>query len=170
LQKAHDGAALSEYAYSYALYLLLKNGFDGPDSSTFGPGTRDDYLRVARHLIAHLKRGGNVGKWVFTDQGQFHIEAYITAGNGLAWYLYESAAGDIGKLEEALAIAQRASAHASSEQHYYVRDTEVRILLALGRHDEAYGIVRDVLEEVPDFGDFADLQQDPAYRQWRDAQ
>lgn len=163
---ADRGLRFAEYDYAYALYLLLKNGFDGPGSSTFGPGTREDYLRVARRLLDHLDRSGRVGQWVFTPEGQFYIEAHVTAGNGLAWYLYEDAGGDPAKLEEALAIVQRSTAHIQSEQHYFARDTEVRILLALGRRDAAYGIVRDVLAEAPDFADFADLREDPDYRRW----
>lgn len=166
LELAAAGKPIAFYDHCYALYLLLKNGYDGPNSSTFGPGTRADYLRVARRLLDELERSGKVGQWVFTPEGQFYLEAYITAAGGLAWYQYEDAGADAAALEAALVLASKAAAHVQDRAQYWVHDTEVRILLALKREAAAWEIVRAVLEEDPEFADFRDLRADPRYRAW----
>jgi hypothetical protein len=43
-------------------------------------------------------------------------------------------------------------------EDYYILDTKVRILLKLGRHDEAYQIAREVLQQEPTFIDFQDMK------------
>jgi hypothetical protein len=160
------GKPIAVYDHAYALYLLLKNCYDGPGSSTFGPGTREDYVRVARRLIEVLDASGRVGQWVFTDEGQFYLDAYVTAAGGLAWYLYEDAKGDEAPLEEALTLARKATDRVNNPSQYWAHDTEVRILLALKRDDDAWKIVNQVLKELPDFADFHDLKDDARYRAW----
>jgi hypothetical protein len=166
LELAAQGKPIAVYDHAYALVLLLKNCYDGPGSSTFGPGTRQDYVRVARRLIEVLDESGKVGQWVFTPEGQFYLDAYITAAGGLAWYQYEDAKGDEASLEEALTLARKATDLVENPSQYGAYDTEVRILLALKRDVEAWPIVRKVLEEQPDFADFHDLRSDSRYRAW----
>jgi hypothetical protein len=166
LELAARGKPIAVYDHTYALYLLLKNCYDGPGSSSFGPGTRDDYLRVARHLIDVLDESGQVGQWVFTPEGQFYLDAYVTAAGGLAWYRYEDAKGNEALLAEALILAKQATDHVQNESQYWAYDTEVRILLGLKRENEAWPIVGKVLDEVPDFAEFSDLREDARYRAW----
>jgi hypothetical protein len=45
----------------------------------------------------------------------------------------------------------------------------VRILLSLGRQDEAYSIVRRILNQDATFEDFQDLTDDPDYLSWVEA-
>jgi tetratricopeptide (TPR) repeat protein len=170
LALAAQGKPIAVYDHAYALYLLLKNCYDGPGSSTFGPGTREDYVRVARRLIDLLDERGHVGQWVFTPEGHFYLDAYVVAAGGLAWYQYEDAKGDEASLEEALKLARKATDLVQDQSQYSAYDTEVRILLALKREDEAWPIVRKVLAETPDFADFHDLLVDPRYRAWRTKQ
>lgn len=166
LDLAAHGRPIAVYDHAYGLYLLLKNCYDGPGSSTFGPGTREDYFRVARRLLEVLDESGKVGQWVFTPEGQFYLDAYVTAAGGLGWYLYEDAKDDTKLLEKALTLARKATGQVQNPSQYWVHDSEVRILLALGREDEAWKIVSRVLEELPDFVDFQDLEDDARYRAW----
>jgi hypothetical protein len=166
LELAAQGKPIAVYDHAYALHLLLKNCYDGPGSSTFGPGTRKDYMRVARRLIDVLDESGRVGQWVFTPEGHFYLDAYITAAGGLAWYQYEDAKDDEASLEEALALARKATDLVDDQSQYWAYDAEVRILVALRREDEAWPIVRRVLAEQADLADFNDLRVDPRYEAW----
>lgn len=103
--------------------------------------------------------------WHFTDQGAFQEEVLRKASNALAWYQME-AASTPAALEEALASIQRGLAVARPEDDY-LRDTQVRILLKLGRSEEAYRIVDLVLRAEPDSADFRDLVEDSGYQAWR---
>jgi hypothetical protein len=57
-----------------------------------------------------------------------------------------------------------------SEPHYFIYDTQVRVLLKLGRKEEAYQIVKRVLTLSPDFGDFKDIKQDGDFVNWLEKQ
>ena len=164
LTKVDKGARIGEYEYVWVLYGLLKSTFE-TGTSTFGPGTKADYMKLARKAIAFLEENG-VGQWVFTPQGQIKMEAYREAGNGLAWYLQDDPKADRKALEEALGVIEATEEFVQGTEHYFVYDTKVRILLKLGREEEAFKIVKTVLDEVPDFADFADLRKDPKYLAW----
>lgn len=167
---AQGGAPLDEYNYTYALYLLIRTSFTSPDSTAFVPGTREDFLKISRRLFEHLGKDASLGSFIFTEVGQFSIEAYVTAGNGLAWELYEAAGTDKKALDEALTIIQATTRFANDPKYFYARDTEVRILLALGRAPEAYQIVRDTLKEMPGFSDFHDINLSSTYKKWLEQQ
>ncbi|WP_269532152.1 hypothetical protein [Chitinimonas sp. BJYL2] len=166
LKLAHEGADLGEYDYLYAQYLLIKTSFSGPESSTLAAGTEADYLKVSSQLFTRLDQEGKVGDWVFTPAGKLRIEAFVFAGNALAWDLYEKAKGNRAQLEKALEIIEKVTDHADDPVYYFSFDTQVRILLALGKTDDAYTLVRAVLTEDPDFKDFADIKVLPAYQAW----
>lgn len=105
--------------------------------------------------------------WHYTDEGQFHKETIRYASNTVAWYLYEHAQpSDTSGLEAALEAIERGVAFADEPRHYYLHDTKVRILLKMGRTDEAYRIVQRILQAEPDFGDFKDLKKDKGYKKW----
>lgn len=164
-RKVDQGAAMEDYDFLYACYGLLKSSHE-TNTSKFGPGTRADYVKVARKVLNYLDQKGTVGQFVFTPQGQLQIEVYVVAGNGLAWYLSEDAGKDPKRLAEALEVIERVAEEVRGPEDYYVFDTQVRILLALGRKDEAYGIVRRVLSEDESFRDFQDLRASPDYQAW----
>lgn len=164
LTKVDKGARISEYDYLWTLYGLLKSSHE-TGTSTFGPGTKADYMKVARRAIAFLEKNG-VGQWVFTPEGALKLELYRAAGNGLAWSLQEDAKVDRKTLEEALDVIEETEGYVEGSEHYYILDTKVRILLKLGRQEDAFEIVKTVLEEVPEFQDFADLRKDPKYLAW----
>lgn len=73
-------------------------------------------------------------------------------------------------LEKALTIVQQGIDQIESAQHYYIYDTQVRILLKLDRKEEAYRIVQQVLTEVPDFSDFLDFKDNADYNKFTKAQ
>ncbi len=167
LQAVDKGARIDEYDYLWVHYGLLKSSFE-PGASTFGAGTEEDYVKVARKVLGYLEKEG-VGDWVFTPFGALKLEVYREAGNGLAWYLYDDPKADREKLGEALEVIERTEEHIKGREHYFILDTKVRILLKLGRRDEAFKIVRNVLGEVPDFGDFADLRDNQEYLSWQES-
>ncbi|MCP4131884.1 MAG: WGR domain-containing protein [bacterium] len=105
--------------------------------------------------------------WHFTDFGAFQEEVLRMAYNGLSWYLYERT--DVEKkevLEKALDYAEKGSKYIQNSTHYYIHDTRVRVLLKLGRKDEAYNIVQRVLQTEPGFDDFQDIRKSRAYNTW----
>ncbi len=164
-RKVDQGAAIDDYDFLYGCYGLLKSSHE-TNTSTFGPGTRADYIKVAQKVLAFLDREGQVGQWVFTPQGQLRIEVYVVASNGLAWLLLEDAGKDPKRLAAAYEVIERGVAHVRGPEDYYALDTQVRILLAMGRKDEAYEIVAAVLAEDESFRDFQDLAASADYRAW----
>jgi hypothetical protein len=69
-------------------------------------------------------------------------------------------------LENALEIVQQGIGHIETQQHYFLYDTQVRILLKLGRTEDAYQIVKRTLTLLSDFGDFQDFKKDEEYNTW----
>lgn len=78
--------------------------------------------------------------------------------NQLAWFLYEHGSDD--ELPEALEHARRA--RAGTVDLMSVRDTEMRILLRLGREAEARALVKQVLRKDPKQALFQDVR-----KRWR---
>jgi tetratricopeptide (TPR) repeat protein len=164
LQKVNHGIDIDEYHYLWTQYGLLKSSFL-PNTSVYGPGTQEDYVKVAKQVLNFLDESTRTAIWYFTDIGQFQMEVYRVAGNGLSWILLTE-----GKTEqewkEALAFITKAESYIRDSEDYYILDTKVRILLKLDRIDEGFEIVREVLKEAPDFEDFQDIKQDQDYLTW----
>lgn len=104
--------------------------------------------------------------WHFTEEGAFQRECIRIIGNGLGWNL-SSHTDKAETLEEALYYAQRANNHIDGPSHFFIRDTLVRILLKLGRKEEAFSLVSKTLRKAPDFGDFQDIKKDKEYKKWQ---
>ena len=103
--------------------------------------------------------------WHYTDHGAFHREVIRVAGNTLAWHLHEEPT-DADQLEEARAVAARAADCVDGPAHWFIYDTQVRVLLKSGMEDQAYPIVARILHRDPEFGDFQDLKRDQGYHAW----
>jgi Leucine-rich repeat (LRR) protein len=103
--------------------------------------------------------------WHFTELGKFHEEVCRFASNTVAWKMH-LLTSDKAELEKALAIVQKGVDYIEREAHYYIYDTQVRILLKLERKEEAYQIVKRILALSPDFGDFQDIKQGTDYNNW----
>ncbi len=155
LRQVKAGAQIDEYHFLWLPYALLKGAY--ADSNT-GLSQENEFT-VAINTLDFLKSQGNVGDWYYTELGQFKMEVFRTASNTAAWSLRHS------DPKRALVFVEEALEHARPEDNH-IRDTKVRILLNLGKKDEAYTIVKAVLDEEPDFSDFQDLKVNPEYLTW----
>lgn len=94
--------------------------------------------------------------------GELATTAIQWTANWIAWHAHLR-----GEHARCLDVVERALLFAKpTEWHDNIRDTKVRALLALGRADEAYAIVHEVLARAPGFEVFADLAASDAYRAW----
>lgn len=168
LSLVKSGKAISEYDYLWTRYGLLKSSYER-GTGNFGPGTREDYMRLAAQTLDYLDEATATGIWEFTELGAFQKENYRIAGNGLAWSQMELATNN-QELETALDNIEYAVRYLENPEHYYIFDTKVRILLKLKREQEAFEIVKNILDEMPSFGDFQDFNDNQAYQQWLKAQ
>jgi tetratricopeptide (TPR) repeat protein len=103
--------------------------------------------------------------WQFTSLGKFHKEVTRITANSVAWDLH-AISDKKEDLEKALAIILKGVAFIEDKNHYFIYDTQVRILLKLGRREDAYRIVKRVLTGSPDFHQFQDIKQDGDYVDW----
>lgn len=161
LQKVSKGTKIDKYDYLWTQYGLLKSSMKS-GSADFGPGTEQEYIAVARNVLKFLDNQSNTGDWQFTKVGAFQMEVYRSAANGLAWHLMEQGK----KLSEALKIVRKGKEFSRGDEDYYILDTEVRILLKMGKINDAYKIVKKVLTESPDFSDFQDIKEEKVYKSW----
>lgn len=153
LELCRPGARYSDYDHLYAHYGLvtaleqLIGAAEGEERTTF----IDKIMRYAGEALGLWPQPWMV--WHYTDEGAFQQEVTRRAGNALAWWLMKR-----GDLEQALSIVDRALIFADEQPYDYIRDIKVRILLELGRDEEARRIVDQVLARNPSFADFADLK------------
>jgi len=103
--------------------------------------------------------------WHFTDMGAFHKEVTRIVANAVAWQMYEIYYKK-KDLEKALDIIAKAVEFVSAEHHYFIYDTQVRILLKMKQKEEAYRIVKRTLALAPDFEDFKDFKANADYQEW----
>jgi len=108
----------------------------------------------------------NTMVWHFTDEGQFHEEVIRYASNFIAWGLYVRNDDD-ASLQKALEIIDRGCAYSDEPNYFYLWDTKVRILLKMGRIDEAYRIVDRILTISPEFSDFQEFKKHRDFLEWR---
>ncbi|MET9661658.1 hypothetical protein, partial [Streptomyces sp. NPDC006510] len=157
------GTCYSDYDQLYAHYGLvdaLGHLVDNaPDADRTEPTAK--LIRYAEQTLSLIP--GTI--WHFTDEGAFQEEVKRRTGNALAWHLLHS-----GGPERALAAVGQALSVASAPEYDFVRDTQVRILLALGRTDDAYRVADQVLTRDPSFGDLTDIAALPEFQSWRQAQ
>jgi tetratricopeptide (TPR) repeat protein len=150
----------AHYGKAYAYYHLTANHKDSIAA--------DEFLALDQAAIQHGLRTLElvpVMIWHFTDLGKFHKEVCRFASNTVAWKMH-LLTSDKTELEKALAIVQKGVDHVELEEHYYIYDTQVRILLKLERKEEAYRIVKRILALSPGFGDFQDIKQGTDYNNW----
>jgi tetratricopeptide (TPR) repeat protein len=103
--------------------------------------------------------------WHFTDLGKFHEEVTRITANSVAWQMH-AISDKKEDIEKALEIILKGVAFIEGESHFYMYDTQVRILLKLGQKEAAYQIVKRVLSQSPEFGDFQDIKGDAGYIAW----
>lgn len=150
----------AHYGKAYAYYHLTANHTDSISA--------EDMLVLNQAAIQHgLSTLDLVPAmiWHFTDLGKFHEEVSRFAANTVAWKMH-LLTNSKEELEKALAIVQKGVNHIQREEHFYIYDTQVRLLLKLERKEEAYQIVKRILAQSPNFGDFQDIKQDADYNNW----
>ena len=157
LDIAKTGKAISANDYLWAQFgQLYAASYDG--TGELQVGTRQEYIDLASNTLDFLDDNG-VGQDHLTAEGQTRLEIYRYAANGAAWELRE----DEPKL--ALSIIERALKYARPEDTY-LYDTQVRILLNLDRQQDAFSIVKNVLDENPWYEDFNDFTENKKYKKW----
>ena len=163
-----SGQVVDEYNLLYANYgkIYAYNYLLSNHIATFSPA------ELQENRLAAIEQGLKTLDlipaviWQFTDLGAFHREVTRVTANTVAWQMYEIY-DNTGDLEKALDVIAKGIACISDEDHYFIYDTQVRILLKLGRSDEAYQIVKRTLTLMPDFGDFKDLKKSDGYKAWK---
>lgn len=162
-----SGKVVDEYNLLYAYYRKAYAYYHLTANHT-GSISAEDMLALNQAAIQHGLRTLELVPaliWHFTDLGKFHEEVSRFAANMVAWKMH-LLTSEKSELEKALAIVQKGVDHIQREEHYYIYDTQVRILLKLERKEEAYQIVKRILALSPGFGDFQDLKQHADYNDW----
>ncbi len=163
-EKLSQGNSIDKYDYLWTQYSLLKSSYE-TNSGKFGPGTKRDFIKIAKNVLAYLKTQ-NVGDWQYTEMGGFQMEVYRFAGNGLAWNLMDENNVSETILQNALTLVIETESFIRGKQDFYIKDTKVRILLKLKRNKEAYKIVKTILAKNPSFADFQDFKKNKKFQEW----
>lgn len=168
------GAHYSDHDQLYALYGLVEvlNRLIGGAPDTDRPALTAKLIRYGEQALSLIRDDLPAT----TDEGDFQAMVRRHTGNTLAWYLLHS-----GEPDRALTAVEQALSVADDPEYDFVRDTYVRVLLALGRTEEAYRVTDEVLARVPAylvmagivirepvFGDLTDIVASPAFQQWRE--
>jgi len=165
ITRLRKGDTINKYDYLWTQYGLLKSTFE-PSTATYGPGTKADYIKVARNVLAYLDTQ-HVGDWTYTEIGAFQMEVYREAGNGLSWLMLKDPKSNKSQLEKALKLVTKTESHIRGKQDFFIYDTKVRLMMKLKRQTEAFKIVKTVLAKAPGFGDFQDFNKNKAYLNWK---
>lgn len=148
-----------EYEMLYAHYQIMWiNSHHNPQQAVL-------YAEKCLELLQSTIRAGAIGH--FTEMGQFHEEVIRYATNCIGWNTF-SQTDDKARLEELVELVSMGCQYADDPKYFYIFDTKARILLKLGRKEEAYNIVRSCLKKDKDFGDFNDIIRENDYRSWKD--
>ncbi|SDH41245.1 leucine-rich repeat domain-containing protein [Chitinophaga filiformis] len=100
-----------------------------------------------------------------TSMGAFYREVIRIVANAVAWAMYE-VYEDQANMEEALTIVNKAVECIEDQSEYYIYDSQVRILLRLGRQEEAWQVVKQTLEKDEYFSNFDDIKETKEYKKW----
>ncbi len=98
--------------------------------------------------------------WCFSQYGRVAPALASRAANNLAWRLLLR-----GAPQEAIGYADLAVAYAGWDADA-ARETRVRVLLALGREEEAHESIQSVLARNPGSTLFRELAASARYRAW----
>ncbi|MBD0841517.1 leucine-rich repeat domain-containing protein [Streptomyces sp. TRM68416] len=154
------GSRYSDYDQLYAHYGLVDAlghlADHAPERDR--PAMAVKLIRYAEQALALIP--GTI--WHLTDEGAFQEEVKRRTGNALAWHLLHS-----GEPERALTAVEQALTVASAPEYDFIRDTQVRVLLALGRTEDAYRVADRVLTRDPSFDDLTDIAALPEFQSWR---
>jgi tetratricopeptide (TPR) repeat protein len=125
------------------------------------PAIRKKYLALtlvqANYCIAQFAK-----KEIWMD---WDVTLFVKYTNHIGWvaYLEEQ---DTAKLEIALEVLEKGFSWSNWNHLRYIKNTKVRLLLELGKKDEAFLIVEEAFKQDPDYEDFLDLKTDVQYTTW----
>ncbi len=104
-----------------------------------------------------------------TDSDLMYLQEEVIrySTNHLAWGIYEQTSSK-AKLEAALELINLGCQYVK-DQHFYVYDTKVRILMKLKRKEEAFEVVYKTLLKDSSFYDFKGFKKNKAYLEWKKA-
>jgi hypothetical protein len=91
----------------------------------------------------------------------------VLYANQIGWYTFADEQDPV-KLEKALTILEEGTKHSDWYDRKYIKDTYVRLLLKLGKSEEAYPIVAEAFERDPEDPDFQDLKNDEQFIRWEE--
>lgn len=128
--------------------------------------TKDDILRQKYKPLELDQARTCMAMFPEKDSWQ-HWEEDMMAlyANQIGWYAFLDEE-DTGKLEEAFSLLERGFNIYNRQRHKYLEDTKARLLLKMGRPDEAYAIVGAALKRDKNDPDFQDLKSDATYLSW----
>ncbi|SEW34567.1 Leucine rich repeat-containing protein [Chitinophaga sp. YR573] len=166
-----SGRVVDEYNLLYANYgkVYAYMYLTSVHKATFSPAALLEMNHAAIKQGLHTLSLIPSMIWHYTDLGKFHEEVTRITANSVAWKM-QMLSEKREDLDTAMDMVLKAVAFIEGEIHYYIYDTQVRILLKLGRTEEAYQIVKTTLALLPDFGDFQDFKKDADYKIWLDKQ
>jgi hypothetical protein len=125
------------------------------------PFIRKKYLTLtlaqANYCIAQFAKKE---KWMDWD-----VTMFVRYTNHIGWFAYLEEQ-DTAKLEAALEILEKGVSWSNWNHLKYIKNTKVRLLLKLGKKDEAFLIVKEAFKQDPDYEDFLDLKTDEQYTIW----
>ncbi|SEW34616.1 hypothetical protein SAMN05428988_4173 [Chitinophaga sp. YR573] len=104
----------------------------------------------------------------FANRDQLYfgeMDKIVLYANQIGWYAFEEEQDPV-KLEKALAILEDGVKHSDWHDRKYIKDTYVRLLLKLGKGEEAYPIIGEAFEIDPGYPDFQDLKNDEQFIRW----
>jgi len=162
-----SGKVVDEYNLLYANYgkVYAYSYLTSNHKATFSPAELLEMNQAAIKQGLHTLSLIPAVIWHFTDLGRFHEEITRITANAVAWQMHV-VSDKQEDLEKALEIILKGVAFIEEESHYFIYDTQVRVLLKLGRTADAYQLVKRTLKQLPDFNDFQDLKEDPDYQAW----
>lgn len=125
------------------------------------PAIRKKYLALTlAHANYCIEQFAHKETWMDWD-----VTMFVKYTNYIGWsaYLEEE---DSTKLTAALEVLEKGFKWFNWNHLKYIKNTKVRLLLKLGRKDEAFAIIKEAFEKYPDYEDFSDLKTNEEYITW----
>jgi hypothetical protein len=147
-----------------AMAIFTQNGLS---STGRGAARRRHELAVLALAEEALACLGDPGGWFVSSTARAACcQLAMSAGNAVAWRLHRR---DPQRALAAIDIAVAGAGHERSPQAAAIADTQVRVLLVLGRQEEAFAAAQRGLAIAPSFGPLQDIKTLPAFQKWQSA-
>jgi tetratricopeptide (TPR) repeat protein len=151
-----------DFAYEY-LFALQGKLWCMNELAAQDPNRTAEAIALARSVLEFTQNENNI---YYSEAGQLSRAAQTLAHNSLGWYLLQSGR-DLNEAFEHVNSAIEKIDYSSEEATFaVVLENKVKILLALKRNDEAYGVVYQMHRQFPALPFFKQLSQTSEYQQW----